>query len=137
MNPDAIIDHLGLEPHPEGGWYRQTWIAESVGGERPAASCIYYLLAEGDESRRHRIDAAELWHFYLGDPLELRCANPGHPDQSRVLGPHLSAGQSPQLLVAARTWQQARSLGAFTLVGCTVSPAFEWRGFELAETPDA
>lgn len=139
MRPgQSLIELLGLEPHPEGGWYRRTWEAPAgVGaGERPAASAIYYLLLEGEVSAPHRIDATELWHFYAGDPLELHREWPDGRTDVSVLGPDVSAGQRPQVVVDAGVWQSARPLGAFALVGATVTPAFAFEGFELRDGPD-
>jgi hypothetical protein len=133
---ESLIEALGLVPHPEGGWYRRTWEAPAKAGERPAASAIYYLLLEGEISAPHRIDATELWHFYDGDPLELcREWSDGRTDVS-VLGPDVSAGQRPQMVVDAGVWQSARPLGAFALVGATVTPAFRFEGFELRQRSD-
>jgi uncharacterized protein len=130
---DAIIEALGLEPHPEGGWYAETWReAPRPGRERGASSAIYYLLRAGEESRWHRVDAMEVWHFYAGDPLELRLSENGRAVDARTLGADLGNGERPQIVVPAGCWQAARSLGAWTLVGCTVAPAFEFSGFELA-----
>lgn len=123
---------LDLAPHPEGGWYRETWRAAAPEGERAAGSAIYYLLARGEVSRWHRVDADEIWHWHAGAPLELSRAADGAPARSSTLGPDLAAGARPQLLVPAGCWQSARSLGAWSLVGCTVSPAFEFAGFEMA-----
>lgn len=134
MDPDTIIRTLGLRPHPEGGWYAETWRATAADGERPAGTAIHFLLRAGESSAWHRVDAAEIWHWYAGSPLELRIA-PGHgrdPAERRRLGPDLAAGERPQLVVPAGDWQAARSLGAWTLVGCTVSPGFRFDGFELA-----
>jgi uncharacterized protein len=126
-----LVDALGLEPHPEGGWYRRTWVAEVRAGERPAGSAIIYLLLQDEISAPHRIDATELWHFYLGSPLELhRDTSEGH-DEMVVLGNDVMAGQSPQVVVEPMVWQWARPLGAFSLVGATVTPAFTFEGFEL------
>ena len=132
MRPgEWLIEALDLAPHPEGGWYRRTWLAEAAAGERPAGSAIYYLLLEGEVSAPHRIDATELWHFYAGDPLELtREWSDGTADRT-VLGPDVAAGQSPQLVVEAGVWQSARPRGRFCLVGATVTPAFSFEGFEL------
>jgi predicted cupin superfamily sugar epimerase len=130
----AIISLLGLRPHPEGGHYTETWRAPAPEGRRAAGTAIYYLLQEGERSHWHRVDAAELWHFYAGDPLALSVA-PGQGDRGatrHVLGADMSRGQRPQLVVPAGDWQAAVSLGAWTLVGCTVSPGFEVEGFELA-----
>ncbi len=132
MRPgEELIDALGLAPHPEGGWYRRTWVATSAEGERPAGSAIYYLLLAGEVSAPHRIDAVELWHFYAGDPLELRLERDGEAVEVRVLGPDVASGHTPQAVVEADVWQSARPLGRFALVGATVTPAFRFEGFEL------
>ena len=132
---DEIIAELGLRPHPEGGHFAETWRAEMAAGERPAGTAIYYLLRAGERSHWHRVDAAEVWHYYAGEPLLLSIAGAsGDAVADRhVLGPDLSDGQRPQLVVPAGDWQAAESLGAWTLVGCTVSPGFEFDGFELAQ----
>ncbi|TVQ52895.1 MAG: cupin domain-containing protein [Rhodobacteraceae bacterium] len=127
-----IIDMLGLARHPEGGWYRETWRAEAAPGARAAGSAIYYLLEAGDFSHWHRVDAPEIWHFHAGAPLSLTLSPNGHDAEARLLGPEIAAGQRPQIVVPAGWWQCATSLGAFTLVGCTVSPAFTFEGFEMA-----
>jgi len=126
-----FIEALDLAPHPEGGWYRRTWEAAAPAGQRPAASAIYYLLLAGEESAPHRIDADELWHFYAGEPLELRREWPDGRHNTVVLGPDVEAGQHPQAVVEAGVWQAARPLGRFALVGATVTPAFVFEGFEL------
>jgi uncharacterized protein len=128
---ELLIATLDLAPHPEGGWFRRTWEAQSPAGKRPAGSAIYYLLLEGEESALHRIDAVELWHFYAGDPLELRREWPDGRRDVVMVGPDVAAGQVPQVVVDAGVWQAARSCGAFTLVGATVTPAFTFEGFEL------
>lgn len=129
---DRIAQALGLLPHPEGGRYRETWVAEGGAG-RPAGSCIYFLLAAGERSHWHRVDAAEIWHFYAGAPLLLSLAPTAEgPARSLRLGPDLFGGERPQAVVPAGWWQAARSTGDWTLVGCTVSPAFRFEGFELA-----
>jgi predicted cupin superfamily sugar epimerase len=127
-----LIDALGLAPHPEGGWYRETWRAEAAPGARAAGSAIYYLLDAGEFSHWHRVDAAEIWHFYAGAPLSLTLSPNGHDAEAHRLGPEALAGQRPQIVVPAGWWQTAVSLGAWTLVGCTVSPAFAFSGFEMA-----
>jgi hypothetical protein len=124
---DAIIAALELKPHPEGGWYRETFRAEAPPGTRAAVTAIYYLLRAGERSHWHRVDASEIWHWYAGDALELRIG----PATVR-LGGNIAAGERPQAIVPPHEWQAARSLGAWTLAGCTVSPAFEFSGFELA-----
>ena len=130
----AVIERLGLRPHPEGGWFVETWRAGAAAGERPTASAILYLLAAGERSHWHRVDAAEIWQYSAGDPLELRVWSGGG---TAVVTHRLGAGmegdsEAPQVVVPARAWQAARPLGAWTLVGCIVSPAFEFEGFELA-----
>jgi predicted cupin superfamily sugar epimerase len=134
VDADAIIASLRLRPHPEGGHYRETWRAAAPAGVRPAGSAIYYLLPAGQRSAWHRVDAAEAWHHYAGAPLELHIADGSgdQPPECHVLGPDLESGQRPQVIVAPGAWQSAATLGAWTLVGCTVSPAFEFAAFELA-----
>lgn len=132
MTPDQIIQHLNLIPHPEGGHYRQTW-AEPTQGARPAGTCIYFLLQAGEVSHWHRVDATEIWHFYAGAPLVLSLsASDSGPAIPHRLGPDLAAGDAPQLIVPKDHWQSARTTGAWTLVGCTVSPGFQFQGFTLA-----
>lgn len=126
-----IIERLGLRPHPEGGWYRQTWVAEGEG--RPAGTCIYFLLRAGERSHWHRVDAAEIWHWYRGAPLTLKiAAEATGPALALRLGPGVLDGESPQILVPPHHWQAAETTGDYTLVGCTVSPGFRFDGFELA-----
>ena len=105
------------------------------GGSRPAGSAIYYLLLEGEVSARHRIDATEIWHFYAGDPLELRREWPDGRADAQVLGPEVEVGQRPQAVIEPGVWQSARPLGRYTLVGATVTPAFTFEGFELRPPP--
>jgi predicted cupin superfamily sugar epimerase len=129
---EDIIAALGLVAHPEGGHYRETWRAPADGGNaRGVGTAIYYLLRAGEESRWHRVDAVEVWHFYAGDPLELRIAGDSGVN-TIVLGTQVATGARPQIVVPRDAWQAARPLGAWTLVGCTVSPAFVFDGFELA-----
>lgn len=131
MTADDIIAHLNLAPHPEGGFYRQTWVAENTG--RPTGTCIYFLLRDGQASHWHRVDATEIWHYYAGAPLILSlAADDAGPAQDLTLGPDLAAGQAPQLIVPEQHWQAARTTGDWTLVGCTVSPGFDFSGFTLA-----
>lgn len=127
---DALIERLGLAPHPEGGWYRRTMRTSGEGRDRPLGSAIYYLLRAGEESLRHRIDAVEVWHHCLGDPLELVLEDDCGTRHHR-LGPDLAAGQRPQVIVPRGTWQSARPVGRFTLVACTVSPAFVFETLEI------
>lgn len=133
QDPAVIIATLKLEPHPEGGRYAQTWREPAADGVRPASTAIYYLLTAGEESRWHRVDATEVWHFYGGAPLELRLVRDDTAAaKAHRLGSDLVAGERPQIIVPAGTWQTAHSLGAWTLVGCTVAPGFAFNGFELA-----
>ncbi len=130
-----IIARLDLKPHPEGGHYRETFrdSRRDVDG-RSASTAIYFLLARGERSHWHRIDAAEVWHYYAGSALNLQIAD--DVGQRRIrLGPDLAAGEVPQTIVPAQAWQAAESTGDWTLVGCTVAPGFDFAKFELAE-PD-
>ena len=127
-----IIAGLGLEPHPEGGFYRETFRDEGVVGGRAASTAIYFLLPEGVISRWHRVDAAEVWHWYAGSALALNIAAPSGAGKTLRLGDDLANGERPQAVVPAGHWQQAESLGAWTLVGCTVAPGFSFDGFEMA-----
>ena len=135
-----IIARLALKPHPEGGHFRETFRDSRVDQNgRARSTAIYFLLARGERSHWHRIDAVEVWHYYAGDALTLRIA-----DESDVrgirLGPDLTAGEVPQAIVPAHAWQAAESTGDWTLVGCTVAPGFDFARFELApkgwEPPD-
>lgn len=128
---NELISSLGLAPHPEGGWFRRTWVAESANGERPLGSAILYLLRSGESSAPHRIDATELWHFYAGGPLELRREWPDGKVETVEMGPDVAAGQMPQVVVPPFVWQSARPLRTYSLVGATVCPAFTFEGFEL------
>lgn len=133
MTAEEVIAHLGLAPHPEGGHYRQTWAADAGPDERPAGTAILFLLGAGERSHWHRVDAAEVWHFHAGAPLVLSMAQTdAGPARDLSLGPALLDGEVPQAVVPAGWWQAARSTGAWTLVGCTVSPGFRFEGFELA-----
>ncbi len=132
MEPRAIIKSLGMQPHPEGGHYVETFREAAADGARAACSAIYYLLQVGEHSHWHRVDACEIWHWYAGAPLALTLSPNGHDAEAHRLGPELLAGQRPQVVVPKGWWQTAESLGAWTLVGCTVAPAFTFEGFELA-----
>lgn len=127
-----VIFTLGMRPHPEGGWYARTFEDGEKAGGRARSTAIYYLLEAGQNSHWHRIDAVEVWHYYAGAPLKLRISD-GTSIDEHVLGPDIEAGQRPQLVVPTRAWQSAVSAGAWTLVGCTVAPGFEFSGFELAD----
>jgi predicted cupin superfamily sugar epimerase len=133
QSADAIIKKLDLKPHPEGGHYRETFRDARVDAQgRSVSSLIYFLLGTGDVSDWHRVDATEIWHYYAGAPLVLTQSPNGHDASALHLGPDVLAGQHPQIVVPANHWQTATSLGAWTLVGCTVAPAFDFAGFELA-----
>ena len=133
MTPGEIIATLGMTRHPEGGWYVETFRDNSAEGGRGHSTAIYFLLEEGDVSAWHRVkDAAEVWHFHAGSPLELRVIDERGHEIPSVLGIDLSLGERPQVVVPAGCWQTARSLGQWTLVGCTVAPGFEFSEFELA-----
>ncbi|MDK3073085.1 cupin domain-containing protein [Sedimentitalea sp. JM2-8] len=130
MTAEDIISRLDLAPHPEGGWYRQTWQADNAG--RATGTCIYFLLRNGERSHWHRVDATEIWLFHLGAPLILSiAATDAGPCTDHRLGPDLATDR-PQVIVPADHWQSARSTGSFTLVSCAVSPGFRFSGFTLA-----
>ncbi len=130
---DALITALALAPHPEGGWYRQTWVADSPEGDRPTGTAILFLLRAGEASHWHRVDATEIWLFHAGAPLILSIsADAAGPASDLRLGTDIAQGQSPQGIVPPHHWQSARSEGDFTLVSCTVSPGFRFDGFTLA-----
>jgi predicted cupin superfamily sugar epimerase len=133
-----LIEQLQLQPHPEGGYYRRVFESGlRLPSGRLASSAIVFLLPAGQVSRWHRVDADELWHFYEGEPLELLMAESPASIQRQVLGP-LSAEGLPQRAVPAHAWQAAQPLGAYSLVGCTLAPAFEFSGFcLLADAPQA
>ncbi|MDE2376437.1 cupin domain-containing protein [Bradyrhizobium sp.] len=128
-----IIARLELRRHPEGGHYRETFRDQNVDAQgRARSTSIYFLLACGERSHWHRIDAAEIWHYYAGSPLTLRIAHQGCTEHVVRLGTDLAAGERPQAIVPAQAWQSAESTGEWTLLGCTVAPAFEFAKFELA-----
>ncbi|MEO5324783.1 cupin domain-containing protein [Mesorhizobium sp. CC13] len=137
MYAAEIIATLGMRRHPEGGWYVETFRDAPAGGPygaRGHSTAIYFLLERGDVSAWHRVkDAAEIWLFHAGDPIELRLHQSGGGISSHSLGVDLAAGERPQIVVPAGWWQTARSLGDWTLVSCTVAPGFEFSQFELAE----
>ncbi|MFZ1469827.1 MAG: cupin domain-containing protein [Paracoccaceae bacterium] len=132
MTADQIIQHLSLQPHPEGGWYRQTWEGPQING-RPSGTAILFLLRKGERSHWHRVDADEIWMWHAGAPLMLSMGQTAAEDHT--LGPDLLGGENPQILVPQGWWQAATSTGDWTLVSCTVSPGFRFTGFEMA-APD-
>ncbi len=130
MTADNVIARLNLAPHPEGGHFRQTWVAENDG--RPTGTCIFFLLAEGERSHWHKVDATEIWLYHSGAPLVLSLSETeSGPATEHLLTPDLTVGL-PQIIVPEHHWQAARSTGAWTLVSCTVSPGFQFEGFTLA-----
>jgi predicted cupin superfamily sugar epimerase len=139
MDPQAIIRQLDLQPHPEGGWYRETWRAAAASGARAGATAIYFLLEAGQRSHWHRVDAAELWLWHAGAPLRLLTA-PGDagPVTAALLGPDLASGAEPQRLVPTGAWQATETIagagagGGWALVSCIVAPGFDFAGFTLA-----
>ena len=132
MTAAEVIATLGLKPHPEGGHYRETFRDSRTVDGRSAGTAIYFLLDIGEVSAWHRVDATEIWHWHAGAPLVITTSPNGHDAAAQHLGPDLAAGQRPQCVVPAGHWQTATSLGAWTLVGCTVSPGFDFSGFEMA-----
>ena len=134
MEADDIIELLGLTPHPEGGYYRETFRDTAAVNGRARSTAIYFLLKEGQVSHWHRVDAVEIWHWHAGAALQLDIAETADGGLTTyTLGSHLAAGERPQAIVPMSHWQRARSLGKWTLVGCTVAPGFQFEGFELAE----
>lgn len=128
MTPKDIIETLGMQPHPEGGWYAETWRDSTL--PRAHGTAIYFLLEAHQSSHWHKVDATEIWHWYAGSPMALHI----HETKTEVLtlGPDLASGQRPQLIVPKDAWQMSVPQGGWVLMGCTVSPGFEFAGFELA-----
>ena len=129
MTPADIIALLDLQPHPEGGHYRETFRDPRTVDGRSVGTAIYFLLCAGERSKWHRVDATEIWHHYDGAPLSLDIHGIGR----LILGPDVEAGHQPQIVVPTGKWQAAESLGDWSLVGCTVAPGFEFAGFEMAD----
>jgi predicted cupin superfamily sugar epimerase len=130
MTADDIITRLDLQPHAEGGYYHQTWVATNAG--RPTGTCIYFLLKDGQSSHWHRVDATEIWLYHAGAPLVLSLsATDSGPATDHLVTPDLTQGQ-PQIIVSENHWQAARTTRDYTLVSCTVSPGFNFVGFTLA-----
>lgn len=130
-----IIDALGMKPHPEGGYYVETFRDEEGPEGRGYSTAIYYLLEAGDRSHWHRVDATEIWFWHQGAPLALSLSENGKTASERRLGADILAGDRPQVIVPKGAWQSAHSLGDWTLVSCTVAPGFTFEGFEMA-APD-
>lgn len=132
-DPQALIAALDLAPHPEGGWYRETWRAAHGEGERAGGTAILFLLEQRQRSHWHRVDATEIWFWHAGHPLRLSLASgDAGPVSSLILGPDVLAGQQVQGIVPAGHWQSAEVDGGWALVSCTVTPGFEFQGFTLA-----
>ncbi|MCW0233635.1 MAG: cupin domain-containing protein [Ferrovibrio sp.] len=134
MTAEDVIALLGLQPHPEGGHYVETFRDAATDAQgRSRSTAIYFLLMQGEKSHWHKVDAVEIWHWHAGAPLRLRIAETaGAAVQQIMLGSDLANGERPQGIVPTGWWQAAESLGAWTLVGCTVAPGFDFAGFELA-----
>jgi predicted cupin superfamily sugar epimerase len=134
LSAAEVMRLLDPKPHPKGGHYRQTFRdRRAVDGARAASTAIYFLLARGERSHWHKVDAVEVWHYHAGAPLKLEiAADAKGPIERLTLGADLAAGERPQAIVPAHVWQAAQSLGEWTLVGCTVAPGFEFSTFELA-----
>ncbi|NRG17090.1 cupin domain-containing protein [Rhizobiales bacterium] len=133
LSLDQVVKLLEMRPHPEGGFYRETFRdSECDEAGRAASTAIYYLLPGGEVSAWHRVGAVEIWHWYAGGPLVLSIAGDDGARQEIKLGPDLAGGERPQGVVPRHAWQSAKSMGPWTLVGCTVAPGFEFSGFEMA-----
>jgi len=130
MTLKEIINTLDMQPHPEGGWYKETWRNSSQ--PRSLGTAIYFLLEAHQQSHWHKVDADEMWHWYAGSAMELH-QNDSDVSKVEILGPDLLKGQRPQLMVPANSWQKSIPINGWVLVGCTVCPGFEFNGFELAE----
>jgi uncharacterized protein len=132
MTAEEIIQKLSLQPHPEGGWYAETF-RDTAGAPRGHSTAIYYMLQKGEKSHWHRVrDAVEIWHYYAGAPLALHRSSDGLISDTVKLGINFAAGEHPQAIVHSGWWQSAETLGDYTLVGCTVAPGFEFSSFEMA-----
>lgn len=132
LDANDVIEVLRLAPHPEGGWFKETWRDVTEPGQRAPGTAIYYLLRAGEHSSWHRIDSTEIWHFYAGAPLALAISD-GQATREIRLGGALENGELPQCIMPPSAWQSAESTGKWSLVGCTVSPGFEFAGFERGE----
>ena len=131
MEPAEIVRRLGMQRHPEGGWYVETFRHRPPGGGRGSCTAIHFLLEAGQRSHWHKVDATEIWLWHAGQPLRLMIVDQGRRQQV-LLGPDLPGGERPQAVVPEGAWQAAEPTGAWTLVSCVVAPAFEFAGFELA-----
>lgn len=136
MTAEQLIETLGLEPHPEGGWYRETWRAEAPPGERSASSAVYYVIQPGQRSHWNRSDADEIWLWHGGDPIDVSIAeSDSGPARTSRLGGRIGKGEQPQLIVPKGHWQSAEPVegeAGFAFISCIVAPAFDFAGYELA-----
>ena len=136
MTADELIEALGLTPHPEGGWYRETWRAQAADGERAAASAVLYVIQPGQRSHWNRVNADEIWLWHAGDAVELKvAASDAGPVRAVRLGGRVTEGEQVQVIVSAGQWQSAEPVSGaagYALISCIVAPAFEFSGFELA-----
>ena len=143
MSTSPLVEQLGLQPHPEGGWFRETWRSpttfnpEGYAGPRSAATAIYFLLHPGEQSRWHVVRSDELWLWHAGGPLELRMGFAGDlpvAAEMALLGPDVAAGQRPQICVPGGVWQSAAPWGSEpVLVSCVVAPGFDFADFRLLD----
>lgn len=127
-----IVKGLEMQRHPEGGWYVETWRDAPDAEGRSRGTAIYYLLEAGQRSHWHRVDATEIWHWHAGAALQLGISEDGVCQTAITLGPDIARDQQPQVIIKPQAWQSAQSCGAWTLVGCTVTPGFEFSGFQMA-----
>lgn len=132
LSAGEVIALLGLEPHIEGGFYRQTFADLPDASGRPISTLIYYMLTNNQTGAWHRVDSAEVWHWYGGAPMLLSISRDGRTITDHRLGMDLSGGQRPQAVVPPQAWQRARAEGAWSLIGCTVAPGFQFSKFEQA-----
>ncbi len=132
FDAQGIIESFGMVPHPEGGWYAETFRAPSGPGKRSAVTAIYFLLQQGQRSHWHTVDAFEIWLWHAGSAIRLSLSHDGQQTETVSLGPDIAAGERPQAIVPLGVWQSAESLGAWSLVSCVVAPAFEFAGFKMA-----
>lgn len=132
---DALVERLGLRPHPEGGFFRETYRSPRSSGDRSFSTAIYFLVTAASPSRMHRVASDEMWHFYLGDPLEMLQLEPGGASRVVTIGARIERDESPQVLVPANVWQGVRVVpgGRYGLVGATVTPGFDFADFTMGD----
>ncbi len=144
MKSEDVIEKLGLSPHPEGGYFRETYrsgdsiastsLPARYGTSRSVSTAIYFLLTGKTFSAFHRLKSDEFWHYHLGDPVELHLIHPDGRHECVMVGPDLAAGHIPQFMIPHGTWFAAtvRNADGFILLGCTVAPGFDFADFEMA-----